>query len=242
VIPAALPHGRSTDFLRTSQRRAFPGGIRETPATMIRACTLLIAAAIVATITLLAPAAAVAAPEPSPVASRWQLDLRPGPLRIATVVDEIGLSQTYYYLTYDVVNNTGQDIFFAPSFELATEDGEIRSAGKGVPSVVTNEILARLRNPLLLDQISMATAGELLQGEENGRSGLIVWPAEGLKIDEIKVFAEGFSGETRKITKPDTGEQVTLRKCLMMIHETPGEITGKGDRPLSRVSQRWILR
>ena len=43
-----------------------------------------------------------AAPEPSPVASRWQLDLRPGPLRIATVVDEIGLSKTYYYLTYDV--------------------------------------------------------------------------------------------------------------------------------------------
>jgi len=189
-----------------------------------------------------APQASLAAPEPSPVASRWQLDLRPGPLRIATVIDEIGLPRTYYYLTYDVVNNTGKDIFFAPSFELASEDGEIRSAGKGVPSVVTNELLARLRNPFLLDQISMATAGELLQGEENGRSGLVIWPADGLKVDEIKVFATGFSGETRKITKPDTGEEVTLRKTLMLVHATPGEITGKGDLPLARISQRWILR
>ena len=220
-----------------------PGRTDETPVTMIRAsfraCILTIATAVIA---LAVPLTTSAAPEPSPVATRWQLDLRPGPLRIATVVDEIGLSKTYFYLTYDVVNNTGQDIFFAPSFELASEDGEIRSAGKGVPSVVTNELLARLRNPLLLDQISMATAGELLQGEENGRSGLIVWPAEGLKVDEIKIFAEGFSGETRKITKPDTGEEVTLRKCLMLVHETPGEITGKGDRPLTRSSQRWILR
>lgn len=204
-----------------------------------RACILTIATAVIA---LAVPLTTSAAPEPSPVATRWQLDLRPGPLRVATVIDEIGLSKTYYYLTYDVVNNTGQDIFFAPSFELASEDGTIRAAGKGVPSVVTNEILARLRNPLLLDQISMATAGELLQGEENGRSGLVVWPAEGLKVDEIKIFAEGFSGETRKITKPDTGEEVTLRKCLMLVHETPGEITGKGDRPLTRSSQRWILR
>ncbi|MCB9848943.1 MAG: hypothetical protein H6814_11065 [Phycisphaeraceae bacterium] len=206
---------------------------------MIRALILTAVAAILA---LSAPAQVQAAPEPSPVPTRWQLDLRPGPLRIATVIDETGLPRAYFYLTYDVVNNTGHDIFFAPSFELASEDGEIRLAGKGVPSVVTNELLARLRDPLLLDQISMATAGELLQGEENGRSGLVIWPADGLKVDEIKVFAMGFSGETRTITKPDTGEQVTLRKTLMMIHETPGEITGKGDRPLHRTSQRWILR
>ncbi len=184
----------------------------------------------------------LAAPEPAPVPSRWQLDLRPGPLRIATVVDETGLPHTYYYLTYDVVNNTGEDLFFAPSFELTSEDGEIRSAGKGVPTVVTNEMLTRLRDPYLLDQITMATSGELLQGEENGRSGLVLWPAEGLKVDEIKVFAEGFSGETRTVTKPDTGESITLRKSLMLVHETPGEITGRGDRPLVRISQRWILR
>ena len=207
--------------------------------TTIRVVSLTIFAAILA---LTAPLVCLAAPEPAPVATRWQLDLRPGPFRIATVMDEIGLPRTYYYLTYDVVNNTGQDIFFAPSFELTSEDGEIRSAGKDVPAVVTNELLARLRDPLLLDQISMATAGELLQGEENGRSGLVIWPAEGLKVDEIKIFAAGFSGGTRTITKPDTGEEVTLRKTLMLIHETPGEITGKGDRPLTRVSQRWILR
>jgi hypothetical protein len=208
--------------------------------TMIRVIAQMALLSLI--LALVVPVQTYAAPEPSPVASRWQLDLRPGPLRIATVVDEIGLAKTYYYLTYDVVNNAGKDIFFAPSFQLASEDGEIRSAGKGVPSVVTNEMLARLRDPFLLDQISMATAGELLQGEENGRTGLVIWPADGLKVDEIKVFAIGFSGETRVINKPDTGEEITLRKTLMLIHETPGEITGKGDRPMRRISQRWILR
>ncbi len=193
---------------------------------------------------LVVPAAitqtSVAAPQPDPVPRRWQLNIKPGPLRLAILDVEGQGEQAYFYFTYYVENNTGEDLLFAPSFQIATDDGEIMNSGANVPSAVTREILERLRNPFLLDQIS--AVGLLLQGEENAREGVVIWPAENLEVDEVNLFAAGFSGETKTIIRPDTGEPVLLRKTLMLRHETPGDIAGIGDRPLDRVDRRWIMR
>ncbi|TVQ33063.1 MAG: hypothetical protein EA376_03130 [Phycisphaeraceae bacterium] len=204
------------------------------------ACSALFAAALLAMATALGPVVALAAPQPSPIPTRWELDLRPGPLRIVHLdVPGIG-PQTYYYLTYLVVNNSGQDLTFAPSFQLTTDEGELVRSGEDVPLWVTRELLNRLRNPLLEDEIGVL--GMLEQGEENGIEGLVVWPARNLKVDEVVVYAAGFSGETRRIRRPDTGEEVTLRKVMMLRHDTPGEQTRRGSLPLERTVQRWILR
>jgi len=193
-----------------------------------------------------------AAPEPSLIPTRWQLDIEPGPLRVAEVnierqvpgpngsVITVEQPQQFFYLTYTVTNNTGQDLMFAPSFELATDDGGLMKSGRGVPSEVTREILRRLRNPFLKDQISVI--GNLGQGPENAREGVVIWPAENLRVDEVLIFANGFSGESERVRRPDTGEEVVLRKVLMLRHETPGTIAGYGDDPIERVQQRWILR
>lgn len=182
----------------------------------------------------------LAAPQPDPVPRRWQLDIKPGPLRLA-VLDVEGVGRkAFFYFTYYVENNTGEDLLFAPSFQLATDDGTLINSGANVPSSVTRTILERLRNPFLLDQIS--AVGLLLQGEENAREGLVIWPAENLEVDEILIFAAGFSGETKTFIRPDTGEPVLLRKALMLRHETPGDIVALRDRPLDRVERRWIMR
>jgi hypothetical protein len=195
---------------------------------------------------------AYAAPEPSLIPTRWQLDVRPGPLRLAQVEVETQIPgpsgsvvtvrqhRFFFYLTYTVINNTGEDLMFAPSFELATDDGRLIRSGRDVPSEVTAELLKRLRSPFLLDQISII--GMLTQGEENAREGLVIWPADNLMVDEVTVFASGFSGESRRVIRPDTGEEVVLRKVLMLRHDTPGELLGQGDRPVDRTQQRWILR
>lgn len=183
---------------------------------------------------------ASAAPQPDPVPQRWQLDIKPGPLRLAILdVENLG-RQAYFYFTYSVENHTGQDLLFAPSFGLTTDDGASVRSGVGVPRSVTARLLARLRNPFLLNQIN--AVGLLLQGEENAREGLIVWVADNLEVDEVLVFAAGFSGETKTIRRPDTGESVVLRKTLMLTHRTPGDIAAVGDHPLSRTEQRWIMR
>ncbi len=194
---------------------------------------------------------ALAAPEPSPVPTRWQLDITPGPLRVLTVhVPDEG-PRAFYYMSYKVVNNTGEDLYFAPVFELATDEGELLRGGRNVPSVAVREAMNRLGNPFMVEPIQ--AIGTLQQGEENAIETVAIWPAPNLSVDRVTVYAAGFSGETKRIVKPaivvDLGDEdepvsteVLLRKTLMLVHETPGELSRQGNNPLTRVEQRWILR
>ncbi len=189
----------------------------------------------------IAPKLVSAAPEPAPVPTRWELTFDPGPLRVMTVnVD--GAQAAYFYFTYKVINSTGEDLFFTPTFEMFTDDGDLIRSGRDVPEAVTNHILRRLRNPLMEDEIDIQD--RLLQGPENAREGLVVWPVRNMRVDEIKLFVRGLSGETKTIQRADNGEPVTLRKTLMLVHEVPGEIDPTSSRPLTRREDltRWIMR
>lgn len=202
---------------------------------------------------------AVAAPEPSPVPVRWQLDLTPGPLRVAMVEVPGQGMRSFFYMPYKVVNNTGQDLYFAPIFELTTDEGDMLRAGREVPTEVTRAILERLGNPFLVEPVK--AIGNLQQGEPFAIESVAIWPAPNLSVDRVTVYAAGFSGETRRVTKPfvdasatpepdENGEvdplrnpnEVLLRKTLMLVHETPGELTRLGNQPVTRTAQRWILR
>ncbi|MFI4915218.1 MAG: hypothetical protein ACIAS6_01770 [Phycisphaerales bacterium JB060] len=183
-------------------------------------------------------------PEPNPIPVRWQLDLDVGPLRVASVETPGQGPMLYYYLTYTVTNNTDQDILLAPSFELATETGSNVVAGQGVPAAVTREILERLNNPLLNDQVGMI--GVLRRGEAHARDGLVVWPVRDTEADEVRVYMAGFSGETARIEVVDhesgNPRDVVLRKTLMAVHEIPGHVNGRGNAPIERVESKWIMR
>jgi len=184
---------------------------------------------------------AFAAPQPDAIPRRWEFDLRPGPLRITTVQIEGAEPRAYFYMTYYVENNSGEDRFLAPRFELATEEGDIiRSGGAQVPREVSRTIISQFRTELLEDEISML--GPLLQGPENAREGVVIWPADNLQVDEVTIYASGFSGETRQFARPDTGEIVILRKTRMLRHQTPGNIDPNSDRPFRRSVDRWIMR
>ena len=185
--------------------------------------------------------ALMAAPEPDPVPRRWQLDVVPGDLRVTTVDLPTG-PQSYFYLPYMVTNNSGEDVYFAPTFQLYTpDDGHVVRSGRGIPREVTEHVLAELRNELVLDDIRVQ--GLLLQGREYAREGVAIWPALNLKADDIMIFAGGFSGETRRIVRPDNGEEHVLRKTLMLHHYVPGEIDPHQRDPIARLGDgRWILR
>jgi hypothetical protein len=143
-----------------------------------------------------------------------------------------------------VSNSTGQDLLLAPAFDLATEAGEMLRSGRDVPADVTRQILEQLNNPYLQDQISIL--GMLLQGEENARDGLVIWPADNLQPGELIVFATGFSGETKTVDVKDakSGEmtKATLRKTMMLRYQVPGELRQVGSTPFPVAEQRWIMR
>ncbi len=185
-----------------------------------------------------------AAPEPSPIPTSWEFDFDAGPLRLARVdVPGVGV-RPFFYLTFTVTNFWGADLLYAPDFYLKTDMGEILRSGENIPPAVTAEMLKRLGNPLIKDQISIL--GSVLEGVENARSGVVIWPATDLDVDEIMVFAANLSGESTVFWTKDrqTGQRQrhVLRKTLMLRYETPGDMTDRGGEPLERVETLWVMR
>lgn len=184
------------------------------------------------------------APEPDPVPRRWQLDFKIGPLRMVTLDTSEGGRASYYYLTYHVTNTSGEELLLAPSFEMSTGDGELLRSGRDVPAEVTAKILEMLANPLIEDQIGIL--GVIMQGQENAKDGVVIWPVTNMHPEEIAVYASGFSGETKYQATKDakTGEPVraVLRKTYMARYQMPGELDGRGSAPFPPSEQKWIMR
>jgi hypothetical protein len=183
------------------------------------------------------------APEPAPVPTRWQLEIEPGPLRVLSVdIPNVG-PRMFAYMTYRVENNSGQDVLFAPSFELSDGEGNVVRSGRDVPQAVNTAVFELIQNPMAEDQISII--GELTQGKENGKDGYVIWILDDLNPQSMIVYAAGFSGETATVEikgadgKP---QRFILRKALMLDYEVPGTLEGQRLRPLTLRSRSWIMR
>lgn len=203
---------------------------------------LALVAGVVAAATL--SSRAVAGPEPAPVPKRWQLDVAFGPLNLTTVETPDTGRRAYFYLTYRVTNNTGQDLLFAPSFHLTANSGRTYRSGRDVPVAVTRSIMERLENPFLVDEITMTDT--LLQGKQNSREGVVIWPAYELKTDTVTIYGAGFSGETATIEVPKAGSReltkYVLRKTAEMVYHAGGELDPAIEPSLEPQSRRWIMR
>jgi hypothetical protein len=91
----------------------------------------------------------------------------------------------YWYFTYTVTNRTGKDQLWAPSMVLFTDTGEILQAGRDVPTQITESLLKLLGNTLMQDQNDVI--GDILQGKENAKEGLVIWPARNTKVNELSL-------------------------------------------------------
>jgi hypothetical protein len=185
---------------------------------------------------------AIAAPEPSPVATQWEFTFEEGPLRLAWVDDGDGVNP-YFYMTYRITNFWGGVKLFAPDVQLMTDNVNVLRSGRDVSSTVTETIIERLDNPLLESQIDIVS--NVLQGVEHARDGVVIWPAQDLEADEITVFFAGLSGEFQSyVVGRDTPDpqRYTLRKTLMLKYSSPGEIVRQGDRPFKQRESRWVMR
>ncbi len=183
------------------------------------------------------------APEPAPVPQHWQLEIEPGPMRVVSVdVPNVGY-RIYAYMTYRVVNNAGQDVLFAPSFELSDGEGNVARSGRDVPQAATKTVFDLVQNPLAEDQISII--GELTQGKENGKDGFVIWSLNDLNPQAMIVYAAGFSGETATVEINDadgTSQKFILRKTLRLDFRVPGTLEGQRLRPLMLETKSWIMR
>ncbi len=197
-------------------------------------------------------------PQPSAVPITWELEFQAldviKPIRV-TLPGE-NHPTTFWYLRYRITNNTGEDRQFIPSFDLCTNTGHLFTDRTLVPKAVYDAIKALYNQPLLQDVAGMT--GKLLQGDDNAKEGVAIWPDFDHEAGFATVYVGHLSGEEQVIKlpapiemtsigpdgKPTTrvSDEVAVYKQLELTYAVPGEAAGRFITPAQLVKKRWVMR
>lgn len=185
------------------------------------------------------------APTPSVVPVAWELDFKYQDPQPISVTLPNGSKKTYWYMLYTVANRSGADRTFIPDFNLYTDTGKISRSGVGVGVMVFDAIQKNVNNPLLVDQTSIT--GNILQGEDNAKDGVAIWPDIDPEARAFDVFIGGLSGEEAKLTLPAskpgaTSATVTLRKALRLQYAMPSEPAARAANQPKLVEKSCVMR
>ena len=197
---------------------------------------------------LMAGAAArftLAYPEPALVTKAWEFKFTFDHPRAIAVKNLDGRFEWYWFVTYRVVNNTGQERLFIPDIAIATDQGDILQAGQKVSTAVFEAIKARVGNRLLESPTDIV--GQILQGDDNAKDGVAIWPATTHNVDRVNLFVAGLSGETANVSVPDAKDpakkvDVLVTKTLMIMYDFPGAPLKPQDQPVVFKGKEWIMR
>lgn len=186
-----------------------------------------------------------AAPEPALVTKSWEFKFTFDTPRAIAVRNLAGETEWFWYMSYKVVNNSGQERLFIPEFTIASDRGDILPAGKNVRTAVFDAIKKRSGNRLLESPTDIV--GQILQGDDHAKEGVAIWPATTHNIDRISIFVAGLSGETAVVKAPDPADttktlDTLVAKTLMIDFEFPGFPASPQEQNVTYKAQKWIMR
>ena len=182
--------------------------------------------------------ASLAVPEPSRVPISWELSFRHGNME-RVFVSVNGKDQAFWFMRYTVTNTSDRDILFTPSFELVAETGTALEAFKNVPNAVFEKIKSNFSNPLLVSPNNVY--GKLLQGEDNAKDGVVIFPAIDPDARNFRLFVMGLSGETSDVENPMTHKKVILQKTLELDFNIPGQAIGIEPK-CGLTATKWVMK
>jgi hypothetical protein len=209
------------------------------PTALLSVALVLIAAVLSASAV---PSLAGKFPEPSVYPIAWQLDYKQAmPKRI--VVD----TTPYWYITYTVTNNTGQEQTWRPDFEMLTNEGKIVRSDRNIPADVFDRIKAREGNKLL--ETASVVAGPLRQGAGQAKDGVAIWKEPAARMGKFKVFVGGLRGEFVILKdedgKPQMGPDklpLILRKTYEADYAIYGDEFYPGRDDVHELKHTWVMR
>ncbi|MEX0775541.1 MAG: hypothetical protein WD042_07480 [Phycisphaeraceae bacterium] len=182
----------------------------------------------------------LAYPTPAMVSHSWNLEFSHDVPRAIAVKSVDGLTRWYWYMTYKVVNKTGEDRLFVPEITIATDEGDIVSAGRGVASNVYDAIKEQAGNRFL--ESPARVVGKILQGQDYAKESVAIWPVFAHDVTQVTVFVGGLSGETQVITIPGTDKSALVSKTLMMTYKMPGDPASPQNQAVMAQGEDWIMR
>lgn len=158
-----------------------------------------------------------------------------------------GHSVRYWYMIMTVTNNAGKDVEFFPQCEMMTDTFQITQAGIGVPPEVFEKIKERHLGmyPFLEPLVTEGT--RILQGQDNTRDFVIIWPDFDAEAKQVSLFITGLSNETVVVENPaeEEGgepEKVFLRKTLELDYTFAGDAAFRANPNMTFAGASWIMR
>jgi len=192
------------------------------------------------------------APKHSFIPISWELDIKADlPQAIELQLPGQARSKVFWYIRYTVTNRTDEDQFFVPEFTLYTDTGQKLLAGRGVSGRVFQAIKKRHNDPLMKDITGMTR--KLLQGADNARRGVAIWPDFEPAAAGFDVFIGGLSGETAEVTPPKpvtikehgkavVKKTIVLAKTRRLTYRIVGKPQMRARTPLRLTSKGWVMR
>ncbi|MFP4054999.1 MAG: hypothetical protein ACLFV7_14155 [Phycisphaerae bacterium] len=195
---------------------------------------------------------ATTAPKPAEAPTSWELDFtyqKPTPIMVRVPGEDT--TRRFWFLRYKVVNRTGEDVGFTPEFVLYTDTGELLKAGRNVPSVVFDKIKKVYNDPLLRTQTGMI--GKLLQGADNAKRGVAIFPDFDPNAGYFDLMISGLSGESTIVDLPVPikatiggqevmKKQILLSKTLRLRYDVSGSAGNRTADSIKLDSKKWVMR
>jgi hypothetical protein len=195
--------------------------------------------------------AAISAPEPAlvPAPNQWTLNvIYTQPEQITVKIPGKKKPQRFWYIIVTITNNFNMDVPFYPSCELMTDTFQIIPAYKDTRNIVFDKIKERHRKKYPLLESLESADNKILQGQDNTKDLVIIWPDFDHNAKNISLFLAGLSNETTVVEHPikkdpnGNPEKVYLRKTLELQYAIGGDPTLRSKAVLTFKGQRWIMR
>jgi hypothetical protein len=197
---------------------------------------------------------AVGFPKPSPVLTDWELQFKFQDLKRVTICLPGEGEKTYWYMVYTVTNNTGSDVTFHPEFTIVTNTLQERKSMVDVAPEVFSKIQSEYKNTYPWLENPSKVIGKVLQGKDNARDSVAIWPDFDPKATSVDVYVGGLSGEMTSVPNPlfvkgksdpkVVPSEFVLRKTLEIHYTLPSDPANRMSIGAKRTDQdiEWIMR
>src|SRR4030042_117005 len=205
----------------------------------------------IAIIILLTSINAFSAPQPAvvPMPNQWTLNVVfDQPQQIMVKVPGSAKAQRFWYVIVTLTNNSDMDVPFYPSCELMTDTLQIVKSYQDTTNAVFDKIKRRHKKKYPLLESVLFADNRILQGQDNAKDLVIIWPDFDAKAKNISLFLAGLSNETVSVEHPTEKDadgnpkKLYLRKTLELQYSIGGDEKLRSGSKLAYKGKAWVMR
>ena len=193
----------------------------------------------------------MAAPEPAivPAPGQWTVNIEFTHPQLIVLPKSLDNHPTrFWYTIITLTNNTGYDVDFYPKCDLMTDSLQVIAAGKFVPPSIFDRIKSRHKSRYPFIEPLHKAGNKLLEGVDNAKDIVVIWPDFDKQAKNIKLFITGLSNETAAVDHPVSKDQngepvkIFLRKTLELDYALRSDASLRSNTSLAYKGKSWIMR